>query len=217
MEERLQWKRKQQKARLKNKRKQRELAKNLRLCERKPFFKRTKFKPDKYDIDKFYSINKQVQNEELAQDLYDKSVRPNANTFWWEAVFDHERYVTRKGKEVLKAKKDKEERETRETFKAFLATVPVEQHKNLQGWADDLSSTIDFSGYGNSDSDLDINEFLDEDEIAWEHNLDFDTIKSILYLSKNWEPNKIPIFVEDTWQNVSQKETVEEDITYEGF
>lgn len=188
------------------KRKANELVKQMRNDERRPVYKRSKFKPHRYDVDKFNKMQK-ILGPDKAKDVYYNQYNRNSRQFWWENHFDHSRYVTAFGKIVLDKAKRTAEKATRDQFKSFLASVRDEDMKHLKKWVDHFGGIgfydACFEDYEDSESDDD---FLGE--IDYHKVLPIKIQERILEFSKSWDSNTLPdtCSPDDTWLEVEEEE-----------
>lgn len=102
-------------------------AELARFQERRPNFRRSTFKTLRHDEERYNRLlNGQGLfrcSEDEAKQKYHEEIG-ETGTFWWEASFDHSRYLTKQQRERLK-KKQKEaemkyEREKRDEFKNLI-------------------------------------------------------------------------------------------------
>ena len=203
------------------KRKANELVKQMRNDERRPVYKRSKFKPHRYDVDKFNKMHK-ILGLEKAMDVYYYQNNRHSKQFWWEQHFDHNRYVTAFGRIVLDAKKRLEEKKIRDQFETFMLSVDADDIKNLKNWVDRFGGigtyNACFKEYEESDSDsdseIDVNDFLGT--VDYHRIIPIDIQSRILNISNTWERTRIPATCftwEDTCPHSEEEQEEEEEYT----
>jgi len=166
-----------------------------RFVESRPFFRKSKFQTERHDQSRYNKIVRWFGEGEKARALYHKEVHPRSNEFWWENQFNHEKYITVKGRAFFRAKQEAEERQLRDNFKVFLDSVPQAQHKRLKAWLKYCDHMDQYATLFEEDG-IDENEFLAEDmaysDVAWHEILPVSILRSIVFLSKQWPINTIP-------------------------
>ena len=171
-----------------------------RFVESRPFFRKSKFQTERHDQSRYNKIVRWFGEGEKARALYHKEVNPRSNEFWWENQFNHEKYITVKGRAFFRAKQEAEERQLRDNFKVFLDSVPQAQHKRLKDWFDDCDKHGEYEGLFEDEDGIDEDAFLLEDaysDIVWHEVLPVPIITTILFLSKSWPKNSIPVLTRD--------------------
>ena len=200
VKERRAFHRKKQQLQTQKRRRLHYVAQQKRCIESRPFFKKAKFRTELHDKDRYRRLVDWFGDGDHAKSLYHKEVNPTSNEFWWEAQFNHQKYITTKGRAVLEAKNIQEENKLRNNFKVFLETVPKTQHARLKAWFDSCDKQGEYSTLFEDDDGIDINLFLEEDlayrDVAWDQKLPVPILKSIVFLSKKWPMNTIPVFGE---------------------
>lgn len=99
----------------------------IRFGERRPNFRRSAFKTLRHDEERYNRLLKRQGllrcSEDEAKQKYHEEIG-ETETFWWEASFDHSRYLTHRQRERLKRKQReaemKYERETRQRFENMI-------------------------------------------------------------------------------------------------
>ena len=172
-----------------------------RFVESRPFFKKSKFQTQRHDQSRYNRLIRWYGEGEKAKALYHKEVYPKSNEFWWEKQFKHEKYITAKGRAFFRAKQEAEERQLRDNFKVFLDSVPQAQHKRLKDWFDDCDKQGEYEGLFEDEDGIDEDAFLFEEDaysdIVWHEVLPVPIITTILFLSKSWPKNSIPVLTRD--------------------
>ncbi len=198
VKERRAFNRKKQHLQTKKRRRLQLAAQRKRCFESRPFFKRAKFRAELHDKDRYRRLVNWFGEGDHAKALYHKEVHPTSNEFWWEAQFNHQKYITAKGRAVLEAKHIEEENKLRNNFKVFLEAVPRAQHARLKAWFDFCDKQGEYSGLFEDDDGIDENQFLEEGlayrDVAWDQKLPLPILKSIVFLSKEWPINTIPAY-----------------------
>ena len=219
VKERRAFNRKKQHQRTNKRRSLQKEARRKRCIESRPFFKKAKFKAEVHDQDHYRRLVRWFGEGEKAKALYHKETHPTSNQFWWEAQFNHQKYITAKGRAVLQAKNNEQELLQRSKFKVFLETVPRAQHARLKAWFDSCDKHGEYSGLFEDENGIDENQFLDEDlaysDVAWHEILPIPILTSILFLSKSWPMNRIPTYGIRILKNVEASEVVAESIEEE--
>ena len=212
VEDRRQYLRKQLQLSKTKKRKVEELVRQMRSDERRPVYKRSKFKPHRYDVNRFNKMQK-ILGPEKAKNTYYYQQNRNSKQFWWEEHFDHSRYVTAFGRIVLDKAKRKAEEAIRKQFKNFLASVRDEDMKHLKKWVDHFGGMgyyhACFEEYEEESGSESDDDFLGP--IEYEKVLPLRIQEKILEFSKSWESNRLPdtCSSEDTCQKVENESSVE--------
>ncbi len=201
VKERRAFNRKKQYLQTQKRRRLQQAAQQKRCIESRPFFKKAKFRTELHDKDRYQRLVNWFGDGDRAKALYHKEVHPTSNQFWWEAQFNHQKYITAKGRAVLNAKNIEQEKNLRNNFKVFLETVPKAQHARLKAWLDYCDKQGQYSTLFEDDDGIDENLFLEEDlayrDVAWDQKLPLAILKSIVFLSKEWPMNTIPVFAEN--------------------
>tara|TARA_B110000008_G_C16977988_1_gene566944 strand:+ start:6085 stop:6801 length:717 start_codon:yes stop_codon:yes gene_type:complete len=217
VEARKQYKRKEQQKKGYRKRRRQLEAKLLRLEEKRPSFKKTKFRVERHDSRAFQRIERAMGTEKAQQYFYSNSTN-NKNEFWWEANFDHSRYITKRGELILQQIKEKKEQATRDALQDLLNRVPKEQHKRLKEWLDHCDYLNEYHDLFDNEDGINIHEFLDEiayEDVDWAQILPIKIINSILFHAKQWNPNTIPVVPrtidEDTCPDSNENIEIESD------
>tara|TARA_B100000963_G_scaffold187748_1_gene163408 strand:+ start:19150 stop:19917 length:768 start_codon:yes stop_codon:yes gene_type:complete len=189
------FRRQERNSRTQKRRRLREKVYEKRFFESRPFLKKAKFETLSHDEYRYERYRKWYGSDRAKQ-IYHQEVNPTSNKFWWEQQFDHEKYITAKGRSWFRKKREEEEQKIRDNFKVFLNSVPHVQHKRLKQWLDHCDKRGEYKTLFEDEDGIDEDAFLFEEEaysrVDWPEVMPVPIMTTILFLSKSWPEHTIP-------------------------